>query len=74
MHVIAIYGWAEENPLLVQALADALGVIPYVYKLGLSTAETGDLVKSRKYLKHVLEEFPTSEEAKLAKNKLADIR
>jgi TolA-binding protein len=45
-----------------------------LYKLGLATAETGDLVKSRKYLKRVIEEFPASDEAKLAKNKLADIR
>ena len=45
-----------------------------MYKLGLAAAETGDLVKSKKNLKRVLEEFPTSDEAKLAKNKLAEIR
>jgi TolA-binding protein len=45
-----------------------------LYKLGLAAAETGDLVKSKKNLKRVIEEFPTSDEAKLAKNKLADIR
>jgi TolA-binding protein len=45
-----------------------------LYKLGLATSETGDLVKSRKYLKRVLEEFPTSEESKLVKTKLAEIR
>jgi len=45
-----------------------------LYRLGLATAETGDLVKSRKYLKRVLEEFPTSDESKLANNKLAEIR
>jgi TolA-binding protein len=45
-----------------------------LYKLGLATAETGDLVKSRKNLKRVIEEFPASDESKLAKNKLAEIR
>jgi tol-pal system protein YbgF len=45
-----------------------------LYKLGLATAETGDLAKSRKNLKRVLKEFPLSDEAKLAKNKLAEIR
>jgi TolA-binding protein len=40
----------------------------------LAAAETGDLVKSRKSLKRVIEEFPSSDEAKLAKNKLAEIR
>jgi TolA-binding protein len=45
-----------------------------LYKLGLATAETGDLARSRKNLKRVLEEFPSSDESKLAKNKLAEIR
>jgi tol-pal system protein YbgF len=45
-----------------------------LYKLGLATAETGDLGRSRKSLKRVLEEFPSSDESKLAKNKLAEIR
>jgi tol-pal system protein YbgF len=45
-----------------------------LYKIGLATAETGDLLKSRKHLKRVLEEYPTSDESKLAKNKLAEIR
>ncbi len=45
-----------------------------LYKLGLATAETGDLPKSRKNLKRVLEEFPSSDESKLAKNKLAELR
>jgi tol-pal system protein YbgF len=45
-----------------------------LYKLGLATAETGDLAKSRKSLKRVLEEFPASDESKLVKNKLAELR
>jgi len=45
-----------------------------LFKLGLAAKETGDLAKSRKTLKRVIEEFPTSDEAKLAKNKLVDIR
>ncbi len=44
------------------------------FKLGLSAAETGDIPRSREYLKQVIEKFSTSEEAKLAKNKLAEIR
>ena len=43
-------------------------------QLALAAAETGDVVKSKKNLKRVLEEFPTSDEAKLAKIKLAEIR
>ncbi|MGH7206863.1 MAG: tol-pal system protein YbgF [Nitrospiraceae bacterium] len=45
-----------------------------LFKLGLSAAETGDIPRSREYLKQVIEKFSTSEEAKLAKNKLAEIR
>lgn len=45
-----------------------------LYKLGLATARTGDLAKSKKSLKRVLKEFPTSDEAKLAKAKLDKIR
>ena len=44
-----------------------------LFKLGLTAAETGDLAKSKKNLKRVIEEFPTSDEAMLAKNKLADL-
>ncbi|WP_455378149.1 tol-pal system protein YbgF [Petrachloros mirabilis] len=45
-----------------------------LYKLGLAAAETGDLAKSKKNLKRVIEDFPLSDEAKLAKNRLAEIR
>ena len=45
-----------------------------LFKSGLAAGETGDLATSKKYLKRVIEEFPTSDEAKLAKNKLAEIR
>ena len=45
-----------------------------LFKSGLAAGETGDLAKSKKSLKRVIEEFPTSDEAKLAKNKLAEIR
>jgi hypothetical protein len=38
------------------------------------TAEAGDLPKARGYLRRVIEDFSTSDEAKLAKNKLAEIR
>lgn len=43
-------------------------------KLSLAAGETGDLAKSKKYLKRVIDEFPLSDEAKLAKNKLGEIR
>ncbi|HET8579810.1 MAG TPA: tol-pal system protein YbgF [Nitrospiraceae bacterium] len=45
-----------------------------LFKLGLSAAETGDIPRAREYLKQVIEKFSTSDEAKLAKNKLAEIR
>jgi TolA-binding protein len=45
-----------------------------LYKIGLCASETGDTGKARKYLKRVLDEFAVSEEAKLAKSKLAEIR
>lgn len=45
-----------------------------LYKIGLSASETGDTGKAKKYLKRVLEEFAMSEEAKLAKNRLAELR
>ena len=49
-------------------------VAPALFKLGLSAAETGDVTRARGYLKRVIEEFPGSDEAKLAKNKLAEVR
>jgi tol-pal system protein YbgF len=45
-----------------------------LFKLSLAAGETGDLAKSKKYLKRVIDEFPLSDEAKLAKNKLGEIR
>jgi tol-pal system protein YbgF len=47
---------------------------PALFKLGVVAAETGDVRKARLYLKRVIEEFSGSNEAKLAKNKLAEIR
>jgi tol-pal system protein YbgF len=49
-------------------------VAPALFKLGLSAAEMGDAPKARSYLKRVIEEYSGSDEAKLAKNKLAEIR
>jgi len=49
-------------------------VAPALFKMGVVTAEAGDLPKARGYLRRVIEDFSTSDEAKLAKNKLADIR
>ncbi|WP_447977585.1 tol-pal system protein YbgF [Candidatus Nitrospira bockiana] len=49
-------------------------VPPALFKLGVVAAESGDLPKARSYLKRVIEEYSTSDEAKLAKNKLAEIR
>jgi tol-pal system protein YbgF len=49
-------------------------VAPALFKLGVIAAETGDVRKARLYLKRVVEEFSGSNEAKLAKNKLAEIR
>ena len=45
-----------------------------LFKLGLSATETGDIPRAREFLKQVIEKFSTSDEAKLAKNKLAEIR
>ena len=45
-----------------------------LFKIGLAAAETGDNPKAREYLKRVLEEYSTSNEAILAKNKLAELR
>ena len=49
-------------------------VAPALFKMGVVTADAGDLPKARGYLRRVIEDFSTSDEAKLAKNKLADIR
>ncbi len=43
-----------------------------LFKLGLAAGETGDLAKLKKHLKRVIEEFPISDEAKLAKMRLAE--
>jgi len=45
-----------------------------LFKLGLATAETGDMSRARVYLKRVIEQHKDSTEAKLAKNRLADLR
>jgi len=45
-----------------------------LFKLGLATAETGDMSRARTYLKRVIEQHKDSTEAKLAKNRLADLR
>lgn len=45
-----------------------------LFKMGVVTAEAGDLPKARGYLRRVIEDYSTSDEAKLAKNKLAEIR
>jgi len=49
-------------------------VVTALLKGGLSYLEVGDKVKARAYLKKVLEEYPLSNEANLAKNKLAELR
>ena len=45
-----------------------------LFKIGLAAEETGDRAKARGYLKQVIENYSTSNEAKLAKNKLAELR
>lgn len=60
--------------VVVQDYPKSEKVAPSLFKLGLSSAENGDPLKARSYLKRVLEEFSSSNEAKLAKNKLAEIR
>jgi len=45
-----------------------------LFKLGLAASETGNANKAREYLKRVLQEFKDSNEAKLAKGKLAELR
>ncbi|HYM37954.1 MAG TPA: tol-pal system protein YbgF [Nitrospiraceae bacterium] len=49
-------------------------VVAALYKLGLAAAETGNANKARQYLKRVLQDFKDSNEAKLAKGKLAELR
>jgi tol-pal system protein YbgF len=49
-------------------------VPPALFELGLTAMESADTASARKYFKRVIEEFSTSDEAKLAKNKLAEIR
>ena len=49
-------------------------VVAALYKLGLAAAETGNTNKAREYLKRVLQDFKDSNEAKLAKGKLAELR
>jgi tol-pal system protein YbgF len=49
-------------------------VAPALYKLGLAAAETGNAAKAREYLKRVLQDYKDSNEAKLAKGKLAELR
>lgn len=49
-------------------------VAPALFKLGLAAAEVGDTQRARGLLKRVIEEFSHSDEAKLAKNKLTEIR
>ncbi len=49
-------------------------VPPALFKLGLAAVESGDPLKARTYLKRVIEDYSSSNEAKLAKNKLAEIR
>jgi tol-pal system protein YbgF len=45
-----------------------------LYKMGLTAADMGNANKAREYLKRVLQDFKDSNEAKLAKGKLADLR
>ncbi len=45
-----------------------------LFKLGLAASETGNASKAREYLKRVLQDFKDSNEAKLAKGKLAELR
>jgi len=49
-------------------------VAPALYKLGLAAVETGNTAKAREYLKRVLQDYKDSNEAKLAKGKLAELR
>lgn len=49
-------------------------VPPALFKLGLVSAESGDVLKAREFLKRVIQEFSSSNEAKLARNKLAELR
>lgn len=45
-----------------------------LFKIGLAAMEIGDTAKARSALKRVIEDFSASNEAKLAKNKLAELR
>jgi tol-pal system protein YbgF len=69
------YGTAVQAfDLVVHEYPRSEKVAPALFKLGLCAAETGDPLKARSYLKRVIEEFGASNEAKLAKNKLAELR
>ena len=45
-----------------------------LFKLGLAASDTGNASKAREYLKRILQDFKDSNEAKLAKGKLAELR
>lgn len=45
-----------------------------LFKIGLAAMEIGDTAKARSALKRVIEDYSASNEAKLAKNKLAELR
>jgi len=45
-----------------------------LFKIGLAASEMGNANKAREYLKRVLQDFKDSNEAKLAKGKLAELR
>jgi tol-pal system protein YbgF len=49
-------------------------VPPALFKIGLAAAELGDTRKARESLKQVIKKFSSSDEAKLAKIKLAELR
>ena len=59
---------------VIQNYPESDKVRPALYRLGLSAAETGDARRARTYLKRVIQQYKDSEEARLAKEKLADIR
>ena len=63
-----------KSKVLMSTMAVQKAIIARVDAKPEPAAETGDTAKSRKYLKRVIEEYSTSDEAKLAKTKMAEIR
>jgi tol-pal system protein YbgF len=64
----------ETFDLVVQKYPKSDVVAKSLLQEGLSYLELGDKTRSKTYLKRVVQDYPFSEESKLAKNRLAELR